>query len=378
MNSRQRVQQALQHKQADRVPIDLWGSDSRITNELYFRIKKHLGLQGLGQKIRPGKSAEYVDYRISDHIGADFRHAVVRQPKNFTSYIDKNGHTIDEWGIGYKRIGKYTQISYHPLADAEIEDIDRHRWPEVEDPGRLEGLEKEVSGWHQNTDFSITAATPISGVIIEFYQYLRGMENFFIDLYYHVKFAEKLIYTIAEKVTEFYMYFLKPIGRYLDWIEFASDFGTQENAFMSRALFRKFLKKPMANIFENIKSAYPGPKIFLHSCGSVRELIPEFIDMGVDILSALQPLASNMDPFELKKEFGKDLVFHGGADIQRSLTAGKKEAVEEAKRKIEAFGPGGGYIAGPSNHFQSDTSVEAFFAYYDATSKYGRYPLKMP
>ena len=375
MLRRQSVQRVLEHKEPDRVPIDLWGSDSRITNDLYFKLKKHLGLKGCGQKIRPGKSAEYVDYRISDAVGSDFRHAVIRPPKNFESYEDKNGHIIDEWGIGYKKVGKYTQVSYHPLAEADISDLDKHNWPEVEDPARLEGLEEEVSGWYINTDYSITATTPISGIIIEFYQYLRGMENFFIDLYHNVKFADKLINVIAEKVIEFYVYFIRPIAKHLDWIEFASDLGTQANAFMSRDLFRRFLKKPMAKVFEEVRNVHLGSKIFLHSCGSIRDLIPELIDIGVDVLSALQPLAHKMDPFELKKEFGKDLVFHGGADIQQSLTGSIQDAKEEAKRKIQAFAPGGGYIAGPSNHFQADTSPESFMAYYKATLKYGKYPL---
>ncbi len=377
MNHRERVHKTLNHQEPDRVPIDLWGSDSRITNELYFKIKDHLGLEGPGEKNRPGRTAEYVDYRISDYIDADFRHVVIRKPKNFQSYVDKNGYIIDEWGIGYKLIGGYPQISYHPLANAELSDIDSHRWPAVEDEGRIEGLEQEVRNWYENTDYSITSTTPISGIVLEFYQYLRGMENFFIDLYYNVKFAEKLIGVITEKIIEFYVYFINPIGKYLDWVEFASDLGTQASIFMSRDMFNKFLKKPMAKIFKEVRQASKGSKIFLHSCGSIRELIPEFIDIGVDILSALQPLANKMDPFELKNEFGKDLVFHGGADIQRALTGTAQNAEEEARVKIQAFAPGGGYIAGPSNHFQPDTSVEAFMAFYKETLQYGNYPIKI-
>lgn len=376
MNHRQRVHRTLNHQEPDRVPIDLWGSDSRITNTLYFKIKEHLGLEGLGEKNRPGRTAEYVDYRISDSIDADFRHVVIRKPNNFQSYVDENGYIIDEWGIGYKIIGGYPQISYHPLADAELSDIDSHRWPVAEDEGRIEGLAQEVRDWYENTDYSITSTTPISGIVLEFYQYLRGMENFFIDLYYNIKFAEKLIHVITEKIIEFYVYFINPIGKYLDWVEFASDLGTQASTFMSREMFNKFLKKPMAKIFKEVRQASKGSKIFLHSCGSIRDLIPEFIDIGVDILSALQPLANKMDPFELKKEFGKDIVFHGGADIQRGLTGTVQMAEEEARTKIQAFAPGGGYIAGPSNHFQTDTSVEAFMAYYKATLKYGKYPIK--
>jgi uroporphyrinogen decarboxylase len=107
MNSRERVNLTINHKEPDRVPLDLWGTDSRLINEFYFNVLKYLGLERLDIKVRPGKSAEYVDYRISDLVESDFRHIIIGKPENFTPYTNQEGIRFDEWGIGYKLKGSY-------------------------------------------------------------------------------------------------------------------------------------------------------------------------------------------------------------------------------------------------------------------------------
>ena len=134
-----------------------------------------------------------------------------------------------------------------------------------------------------------------------------------------------------------------------------------------------FSKDP---VFSEVKKLAPNAKIFMHSCGSVRDLIPDFIDMGIDILNSLQPKATGMDSFELKKEFGTEIVFHGGLCLQGGITGTKEDAIDEAKRRIDAFAPGGGFIFAPSNHFMEDVSLENFYAVYNTARKYGRYPIK--
>ena len=111
----------------------------------------------------------------------------------------------------------------------------------------------------------------------------------------------------------------------------------------------------------------------MHSCGSVRRLIPDLIDAGVEILSSLQPLAYEMDSFGLKRDFGRELVFHGGVDMQVAMVGSKERVIEETKRRIEAFASGGGYIGGPSNHFTGDIPVENFFAMYETFLECGTY-----
>ncbi len=375
MTHRERVATAIHHKEPDRVPLDLWGSDSRLLNQFYFKVLNHLGWEGYGERVRPGKTAEYVDYRLSDYLDVDFRHLHVGKPRGFEKYTDSDGNIFDEWGVGSKKVGEYTTVTRHPFREPDIAAIGKHRWPKIADPGRIEGLVGQARHWHEQTDYCITTTAPISGVILEVYQYLRGTEELFTDLHLHPKFAEALIEKIADLVAELYVYFVSPVAPYIAWVEFTTDFGTQNGPLLSPALYRRFFKKPMRRIFEAVKRAAPEAKIFLHCCGSIRRLIPDFIDTGVEILSSIQPLAKEMDSAELKKEFGRALVFHGGIDLQQALTGTLAGTIRETKRRIADYAPGGGYVAGPSNHFTSDVPVENFLALYRTAREYGRYPL---
>ena len=375
MNHRERVKLAINHKEPDRVPIDLWGSASRITNELYFEILKYLNIKDMPEKIRPGKTAEYVDYRISDIVGSDFRHSVIRKPDNFQAYKDKNGFIIDEWGIGYKIFGQYPQIAYNPLANASISDIDKYKGPQIEDAGRLRGLKEETKNWFKNTDYCITATAPCSGLALDFCCYLRGQEQFLIDMYLDQKFAEKLLDKVSDIIAQLYVYYIEPIADYIEWVEYESDYGTQDRPFIPVEKYNKLIKGPNSKVFDAVRKVAPNTKVFIHCCGAIKELIPEFINNGIDILNSLQPRAVGMDSFQLKKDFGKDLIFHGGLDIKGPLTGSIKDSIVEAKTRIKAFAPGGGYIFAPTNHFQQDTPVENFFIIYKVANESGKYPI---
>jgi uroporphyrinogen decarboxylase len=375
MTHRERVLTALDHSEPDRVPVDLWGSASRICNDLYFKIVEKQGWKELGPCVKASRSGDYVDYRISNLIDSDFRHTNIGHPKYFKKYTDEKGNNINEWGFGTKEIAGHPTATYYPLAGAEESDVEKHKWPFVEDPARIAGLREQVEDWHINTDYCITSTTAVSGLMIDICPYLRGFNQFFMDLHLDPSFAHKLIGKVTDVITQLYLYYLEPIGQYLDWVEFSSDHGMQDRPLVSVELYRKFFKGPYARLFREVRKAAPSAKIFMHSCGSVRELIPEFIDMGVDILNALQPKAAGMDSFELKKEFGSELVFHGGLDIQGGITGSVEEAVEEAKRRIQAFAPGGGYIFAPANHFMEDVPMDNFFALYKTALNSGIYPL---
>lgn len=373
----QRVISALNHEESDRVPIDLWSSDSRITNDLYIRLAKKLGFEPLKNKIRPGTTAEYLDYRISDYFDADFRHPVFGSAKNYEKYTDQLGNVIDEWGVGHQYVGATKhQITYHPLSGKDnISDISRHKWPIAIDEGRIEKIVDESKSLRESTDYYISTSTLTSGFVFEFSWYLRGMDILLMDLYTNKKYAHFLIQKVSEKLLEIYKYSIDPLRQYIDAVEFASDFGTQKQAFFPKKIFDEFYKEPMRMIFNEIKK--DGKlKVIMHSCGSIRELIPSFIDIGIDVLSSLQPSAYDMESKELKKEFGKYIVFRGGVDIQNTMAGSITEVVAEAKKRIQAFGKGGGYIFGPSNHFLSHIPEENMVALYNAAIEYGKYPLE--
>lgn len=375
MTSRERVRAVVNREIPDRVPMDLWGTDSRMSTAYYKQVAAHLGFETLGERIRPGSTSEYEDYRISDMIGSDFRHINIGKPDNFKSYTDAQGNTIDEWGVGRKIIGIHPSLTLHPLAEATIEDLETYHWPVIADAGRVRGLAERARDWYENTDFAITATSATSGTIFELCQYLRGIEQFFIDLYEDPDFAHALIAKVTDLLTELNVLYLGAVGPYIEWLEFSSDFGTQNGPFLSPSLFEEFFLEPHKRLFAACKQAAPNIKIFLHSCGSVKLLMPQFIEMGVDIQSALQPLAADMDSAGLKQAFGDKLIFHGGVDIQQALTGTVEDTEREVKKRIDEFAPGGGYILSPSNHFQIDVPVENFFHMYEVGKAYGVYPI---
>ncbi|NBH80831.1 hypothetical protein D3Z52_22390 [Clostridiaceae bacterium] len=375
MTSRERVQAVLRREIPDRVPMDLWGTDSRMSTEYYKKAAAYLKYEELGERIRPGSTSEYEDYRIADLIGSDFRHINIGKPDGFKSYTDENGNIIDEWGVGRKWIGIHPSLTRHPLAEATLDDLEHYPWPVMRDPGRVRGLADRAKGWYENTDFAITATSATSGTIFELCQYLRGIEQFLIDLYEDPDFAHALIAKVTGLLIELNTFYLEAVGPYIEWIEFSSDFGAQNAHFLSPALFEEFFMEPHKSLFSACKNTMPDVKIFLHSCGSVRLLMPQFIEMGVEIQSALQPLAAGMDSAELKQAFGDRLIFHGGVDIQQALTGSLTDTEADVKKRIDSFARDGGYILSPSNHFQVDVPLENFFRMYEFGREYGVYPI---
>lgn len=378
MTSRERVRMALNHQEPDRVPVDLWGSASRIHTEQYKKIAAYLGLEPReSDRLRPGTTTQYVDFRISDKVESDFRHVNILPPENFQKYQDEEGNTIDEWGIGRKLFQGFNAITKNPLADMEMETLKKHKWPDPKDPGRTKGLGALAKDWYENTDYAITATSAVSGVVFENCQYLCGTENFMMAMYEDEEYVDALVDKLTEINIEFHLNYLKDVGDYCEWIEFTEDFATQNGLFISPELFRRYFKKGHTEMFRAIKKQHPNIKIWFHSCGSLHKLIPDLLDCGVDIINPMQPFAKDMDSAVLKKEFGDRACFHGGIDIQYALPGTPDQLEEEVKKRIEAFAPGGGYILSPTNHVQSDVPVENFFLLYELAHKYGRYPISI-
>jgi uroporphyrinogen decarboxylase len=374
MTHRERVLAALAHREPDRVPIDVWGSASRICNELYFQLVEDQGWQGYGPCVRASRSGDYVDERVDELVDSDFRHVDIGHPQNFKSHLNEHGDKIGEWGFGTREVHGSSLVSFSPLAAAGgVDDIEKHHWPTVADPGRVAGLEEKARRLAETTDCFLGATHAVSGMMLELGQYLRGFEQFMMDLYLDERFAHYLIGRIADVITELYQYYLKPIAPYVGWVEFSSDHGMQDRPLVSPEIYRKFFKAPYRRVFAAVKQAAPGAKIWLHTCGSVRELIPDLIECGVDVLNSLQPKAAGMDSAELKREFGRELVFHGGLDLQGGITGSVAEAVAESRRRIDAFAKDGGYIFAPSNHFMQDVSLDNFYAVYRTAREYGVY-----
>jgi uroporphyrinogen decarboxylase len=119
-------------------------------------------------------------------------------------------------------------------------------------------------------------------------------------------------------------------------------------------------------------------RLFLHTCGSVYPVIGDFVELGVDILNPIQPMAADMDTKRLKQEFGDELVFWGGIDTQRVLPHGSQDDItEEVKRRLTDLAPGGGYIFSPAHNVQLGVSAQNLLHLYDMGRELGRYPLSL-
>lgn len=375
MDSRTRVKTALSHREPDRVPMDLWGSASRIHTRRYLSLMEEIGLQA-GEVIRPGTITEYEDYNLADRVESDFRHINIGSPSLFQTYFDKEGNKIDEWGIGRKLLLLNNTVTHHPLSDGSMEALRAYKWPMPGDPGRIAGIGEKAANWYYNTDKAITATSGTSGLFFDFGQYLCGTENFLAFLYEEEQFCDALIEKLTELFIEINLHYLRPIAPYIEWVEFASDLGMQHGPFMSVPMFRRFFKNPMKQLFAAIKAQYANVKIFLHTCGSIYSFIPDLIDCGVDVLNPLQPLAAGMDAARIKREFGDALVFHGGVDIQLALPGSIEDVRADVRRCIEVLGPGGGYILSPANHIQVDVPNENILELYRYCKEIGTYPIQ--
>jgi uroporphyrinogen decarboxylase len=357
------------------VPVDLWGSASRINTQLYRDIIEAVGIREPGPLIRPGSDTEYEDYALADLVGSDFRHINIGKPANFKSYKNEKGFVIDEWGIGRSLVGRYPTIVHFPLAGATMETLDTYKWPVARDPGRIAGIGEWTREYYEKTDKAITATSAHSGNIFDICQYLMGTEEFFISIYEEPEFCRRLIDIVTDYLVELNEFYLEPIARYLEWVEFTSDFGSQNAPFISVKMFRDFFKEPYTRLFGSVKEKYPGLKVFLHSCGSVFDLIGEFIDCGADIINPLQPLAHGMDSAVIKKTYGDRAVFHGGFDIQDAINGSLEDVRADVLRCMRTLAPGGGYIFSHANHIQYGAPVENVLAMFNFAREYGRYPI---
>jgi len=151
------------------------------------------------------------------------------------------------------------------------------------------------------------------------------------------------------------------------------DFGTQSGLLMDPDLWRAYFKPRIQYMFQEFRKINPEIKLAWHSCGSILPIIPDFIEIGLDILNPLQPLATGMDPRFLKDTYGEMLTFFGAIDVQHLLPSETPAVVKrEVKRIASILGNGGGYILAPAHNVQPDTPVENVLAMYDAVREMGR------
>ena len=375
MTHRERVLRTLNHQEPDRVPLDLGCTRSTsIVVQAYERLNRHLGSQEPPRIFSKWLNISHPSQAMLARFDIDTRSVSQGSPDNWQDILFPDGSYQDEWGVVRSRPAGclYYDLTKSPLAgDVGVSDLEKLRWPDPHDPGRCRGLAEEAKRLHAGTDFAIALNMP--GGTVTQAQFMRGFEDWFADLVADPAFYHALMEKITDLWIEMARDELDAVGDNADLCFFGDDVAFQDGPMMSMDLYRKMVKPYHKRLFSYIKSR-TSAKVFYHSCGSVVHLIPDLIEIGVDVLNPIQVSAAGMDTKALKREFGKDICFWGAIDTQRVLPFGTPAEVEtEVKRRIEELGPGGGYVLCAVHNIQADVSPENICAMYAAAHMHGRY-----
>ena len=376
MTSRERVLTCLAHKEPDRVPLDLGGTPTTIEKVPYDELKRYLKMD-IETKTFTRDHVE-PDEKILQFFGIDTRYLRLKPSKSWKLKFEPDNSYVDEWGVRWKKpkSSLYYDPVGHPLKDAKIDDLKKYKWPDPHDKTRVEGLREKAEYLYKKTDYAIVCDMVGVG-IFETAWILRGLEKFLEDLILNKEFAFLLLEKVTEIKIGLYSEFLDAVGRYAHVVMVSDDLGTENGLIISPSLYREMIKPFHKKLWQSIKKktdAY----LFLHSCGSVYKLIPDLIELGIDILNPVQVAAKDMDTERLKKEFGEKLSFWGGIDTQKILPYGKeKDVEEEVKKRIKDLAPGGGYVLCAVHNIQAGVKPENIVRMYEAAKKYGVYPIKL-
>jgi len=251
--------------------------------------------------------------------------------------------------------------------------LDNYRWPSPDSVEVNAELGRQAKNLYEQTDYALVGSAVIGGGIFEQPARVMGLQNFLMALAAEPAFADRLMEHITDIYIESCNRYLDQVGSYIQVFTFWDDMTGQNGWLINPAMYRKMIKPKQKRLVEAIKKKTDA-KLFYHSCGATRGLIPDLIEIGFDILNPVQVSAKGMDTKELKAEFGRDIVFWGGGvDTQRILPFGKlQEVVDEVKRRIDDLAPGGGFVFAAVHNIQAFAPPENIIAAFDTAMEYGK------
>ncbi len=402
MTSRERVRAVLDGKVPDRVPIDCGGTeDTTIHGVAYNALKQHLGMEDgrtriihlymqlaeVEEPVRRRFSADVVGLSIGAQAWKPWKltdGSPCEMPATWAPIVEEDG-TEALMGLSGEPVIKRLADSYWFSPSGPIfpfiqqaEDVAKYeslikimdRSPFLDES--IEAQAARAKKLYEETDYALVGC--FGGHVFAASQLIRGMPNYMCDLMTDPHLVETLANCIAEAHMEEFAQYIEHMGPYLDMVTVADDLGMQNGPQIDPAVWRKLVKPAMAKLYGFMKSKM-NAKLFLHSCGSVYDFIPDLIEMGVDVLNPVQVSAANMDSKKLKNEFGNDIVFWGGGcDTQHVLPSGSVEDVrEEVKRRVGDFAPGGGFVFAQVHNIQPGVPPENIVAMFDTALEVGGY-----
>jgi uroporphyrinogen decarboxylase len=351
MTSRERVLQAAQHRETDRVPLFY-----RDVPEVDARLRRDLGLQSRDELLEWLE----VDFRWVEpvYVGPKLKDEATGRRRNI-------------WGVEYHWLEVGHGGHWEPVR-FPLEQIDNpaaladYPWPKIE-WFDFAAVEAQLERYR---DYAIMTAPGVTSPgVLTTMQDLLGMERTLIDMLGNPDF----FHAVADRVLAFNLEFIERLygvaGNRIDFFRIGDDYGTQRGLLFGKPQWREFMRPTLA-VMSRIAKRH-GSRYYHHSCGGVRDLIPDLMEVGVDVLDPLQVKAAGMVPVALKAEYGEHLSFSGGVDEQELLPRGTPDQVARAVRDlIDVMAPGGGFFLGSTHNFQADIPTENIVAMYQSAREY--------
>lgn len=376
MNSRTRILTALDHREPDRIPFDLGSTQVTGIHVVAYRaLRAALGLPVVEPVLCDTiQQLALPDDDLVAALGIDTRGLFPLNSHNHGIVQEDGGDYWlyrDEWGIVHrqpKHENLYFSIWQAPLPgdDVTVQDIERLPWPDIGAPWRLAGLRAQAEQYRA-AGSAVVLKDSFAG-IFEFAQRVVGMENLLVMMALKPEVAGALFDKLLELKLAYWQTALAELGDLVDVVTYADDYGSQASQLISPRMFRQQLKPRVQQVLEIQARLAPHAKRFFHSDGNVRPLIPDLIEMGVQILNPIHIRATGMEPAALKRDFGQDLAFWGGGvDTQGVLPTGTPEQVkEDVRRNVAALAAGGGYVFNTIHNIQADVPPENILAMVEA------------
>lgn len=363
MSCRHRAMMAIKHQEPDRVPIDNW-----MVAEIQKKTMEYFGCENYEELLK--------------FLGVDFKNnygpSYVGQ--TFKKYPD--GTVEDLWGVkrkivtygkGTEHEGTYSEVAESPLERLKtVEEIEKYDHWASPDWWDYSKVEKDCQAYHPDYAVINVGDRLDRTAQLKPMMYLRGIQQTFVDLVLNPKIVEAIRDHVIDYFIKYNHHVFKAANGAIDVFMMGDDIGGQTGPLLSLDMWRRFFRKGVETYID-IAHQY-GIPVMYHTCGDVKQFIPDFIECGLDILQSLQPRATNMDIKQLKKEFGKYISFQGGMDIQHVLPLGQPQDVREmVKYAMVSAKEGGGYIICTAHNIQIDTPIENVVALFEAYHEFGAY-----
>ena len=377
MNKKQLLLNSIEHKSVKNIPL-MYRGTPLMNNKLidYFNLER---LDKNWEKLIELLGAD--NFSDGETLGAFTNYFPKYIGPDFKTVFETNYFNI--WGITPEKIysGNEREVVFSkdpPLYDSDsLADIRDYNFPRPEwfdfsiyknnseaIIHRNQDEQEEIKLVVFNSSDKYFLNTSCMNSLFMVSTYLRGMDKMLMDLVSNKKYAETLIGNIGEFMLEFCIRNLKSIGNYIDLYGIWDDFAMQSGLIIPPDIWRKFYKPWHKKIIEVAKKY--NLLVCFHICGSCIDVIPDLIEMGVDLLDPVQVSAENMEIGNLKKQFGKDICFHGGLDSQGLLLSGTTEEIKEEVNRIQnLFESEGGIILGPSHYLTTDIPIKNILAIYE-------------